>query len=405
MNGFLEIFIALGTVAIILLVVAAINHAVSAVLSDVVRYLWERISRFGKNFKADPNSNGGRNGLGLLRNEARMNITFSKRSGRRQLRAQPFPANWRSIVARNMPIFRRLPRADQAELLGHIQVFLDEKYFEGCGGLEVTDDIRVTIAAQACLLLLHRQTDYYPRLVTILVYPSAYIAREDRYLGDNIWEQGDDARLGHTGSRMGSLVLAWDEARRGAADPADGTNLVLHEFAHQLDFEDSQTDGAPCLSTRRESLAWARVMRREFETLRRADEAGTPTILDKYGTTNPAEFFAVATEAFFERPRALRAKQPEIYAQLAGFYRQDPARYSAEPSPHEKNGNEPNFVAGLMPSVDEEKISVLAPIGAAMLGYRVGDEFEGNVPQAMRRMKVAKVDYKPLATAIFRLAR
>jgi Mlc titration factor MtfA (ptsG expression regulator) len=131
---------------------------------------------------------------------------------------------------------------------------------------------------------------------------------------------------------MGSLVLAWDEAKRGAADPTDGRNLVMHEFAHQLDFEDSQTDGAPNLSTRRESLEWARVMSREFEALQRADEAGTPTVLDTYGATNPAEFFAVATEAFFERPIALRAKQPEMYAQLAAFYRQDTASYSAESS-------------------------------------------------------------------------
>lgn len=259
-----------------------------------------------------------------------MTFTFLKRRRRRLLQAQPFPDDWRSIISRNVPIFRRLPRADQAEVLGDIQVFLNEKYFEGCGGLEITDEIRVTIAAQACLLLLHRQTDYYPGLTTVLVYPSAYVAHEDRYLGENIWEQGDDARLGHTGWRMGSLVLAWDEARRGAADPADGTNLVMHEFAHQLDFEDSQTDGAPSLSTRRESLEWALVMRREFEALRRADAAGTPTILDTYGATNPAEFFAVATEAFFERPVALRAKQPEMYAQLAGFYCQDPASYSAE---------------------------------------------------------------------------
>src|SRR5450755_3847107 len=180
----------------------------------------------------------------------------------------------------------------------------------------------------ACLLLLHRETDYYPELVTILVYPSAYIAHEDRYLGGNIWEQGEDGRLGHTGRRMGSLVLAWDAAKRGAADPADGANLVLHEFAHQLDFEDARTDGAPALKTRAEYLAWARVMNREFQALRAAEMAGTPTVLDTYGAKDPAEFFAVATEAFFERPRALRAKQPELYAQLAAFYRQDPATYS-----------------------------------------------------------------------------
>jgi Mlc titration factor MtfA (ptsG expression regulator) len=249
-----------------------------------------------------------------------MSFAFLKRSRRRRLRSQPFPPDWRFIVSRNVPIFRRLPRRDQAELLGHVQVFLNEKYFEGCGGLTVTDEMRVTIAAQACLLLLHRQTDYYPELVTILIYPSAYIAREDRYLGGNIWAEGEEDLLGHTGWRMGSLVLAWDEAKCGAANPTDGRNLVMHEFAHQLDFEDSQIDGAPSLSTRRESVEWARVMTREFEALQRADEAGTPTILDTYGATDPAEFFAVATEVFFERPLALRAKHPEMYAQLATFY-------------------------------------------------------------------------------------
>jgi MtfA peptidase len=255
---------------------------------------------------------------------------FLTQRKRRSARARPFPLAWKSIITRNVPIFRRLPAADQTELLGCVQIFLAEKYFEGCGGLEVTDEIRVTIAAQACLLLLHRETDYYPELTSILVYPSAYVGNEDRYLGDNIWEQGEESRLGHTGRRVGSLVLAWDEAKHGAADPADGRNLVLHEFAHQLDFEDSQTDGAPALTTRAEYLAWARVMSREFEALQRADEAGMPTLLDTYGATNPAEFFAVTTEAFFERPRALRAKQPELYAELARFYRQDPAAYSAE---------------------------------------------------------------------------
>ena len=142
------------------------------------------------------------------------------KQGRRQrLRARPFPSAWKSIITRNVPIFRRLPPADQTELLGCVQIFLAEKHFEGCGGLELTDEIRVTIAAQACLLLLHRETDYYPELTSILVYPSGYIAREDRYLGDNIWEQGEEGRFGHTGRQLGSLVLAWDEAKRGAADP------------------------------------------------------------------------------------------------------------------------------------------------------------------------------------------
>ena len=260
-----------------------------------------------------------------------MKLFGRKRLRRERLRSSPFPPEWKQIITRNLPIFARLPTNDQTELLGHVQVFLNEKRFEGCGGLELTDEIRVTIAAQACLLLLHRDTDYYPELTTILVYPSTYIVEEERYLGDSIWSDGPDNRLGHTGRRMGSVVLAWDEVKHGAADPADGHNLVMHEFAHQLDFEDAATDGAPVLATRAEYLAWARVMRREFDALREAEEDGTPTVLDTYGATHPAEFFAVATEAFFERPRALRAKNRQLYDRLAAFFRQDPIAYSAEP--------------------------------------------------------------------------
>jgi len=253
-----------------------------------------------------------------------------KRRRRRDLRGQPIPPSWRPTLIRNLPVFSRLPPADQAELLSHVQVFLAEKRFEGCGGLELTDEIRLTIAAQACLLLLHRETDYYPQLSTILVYPSTYLAYGEWHVEGPIWEEGGEYRLGHTGRGLGVIVLAWDAARRGASPPSDGQNVVLHEFAHQLDFEDYATDGAPALATRAEYLAWARVMSSEFEALRAADEAGTPTVLDTYGATNPAEFFAVATEAFFERPSLLRARHPELYAELGRFFRQDPARDFAE---------------------------------------------------------------------------
>src|SRR6266446_3066838 len=214
---------------------------------------------------------------------------------------------WQRVLNHSLSLFRRLPTKDQDELLGHVAVFLSEKKFEGCGGLELTDEIRVTIAAQACLLLLHRETNYYPHLITILVYPSGYTAYEARHLGGNIWEEGGQDRLGHTARRLGVMVLAWDSAKRGAADPSDGRNLVLHEFAHQLDFEDFQTDGEPALATRAEYLAWSRVMSKEFEVLRAANEAGMATVLDTYSAKDPAEIFAVVTEAFFERPRALRA--------------------------------------------------------------------------------------------------
>lgn len=260
-----------------------------------------------------------------------MILGFLKQRRRRRVKAKPFPRSWRSIVNRNVPIFRRLPSADQIELLGHVQVFLDEKRFEGCGGLEVTDEMRVTIAAQACILLLHRNTDYYPQLTSILLYPSGYKAHQVGPVDTHVWSEGDEPRLGHTGQRLGSVVLAWEDVRRGAADPSDGRNLVLHEFAHQLDFEDHATDGAPALATTAEYRSWAQVMTREFAALRAAADKGMPTVLDTYGAENPAEFFAVVTEAFFERPRALRAKHPELYAEFARFFRQDPVQFSSEP--------------------------------------------------------------------------
>ena len=250
---------------------------------------------------------------------------------RKQLRAQSFPPAWRSILDRNLAVFRRLPSEDRAELLGHIQIFLAEKHFEGCGGLELTDEIRVTIAAQACLLLLHRDTDYYSELTSVLVYPTGYTEDGERYVGGGVWEEGPEHRLGHTARSLRALVLAWDAASHGASDPSDGQNVVLHEFAHQLDFENRDADGTPVLNTRAEYLAWARVMSAEFNALRHAERIGSPTVLDGYGAKNPTEFFAVATEAFFERPKAMQARHPELYMEMKKFFRQDPVTFSSEP--------------------------------------------------------------------------
>ena len=255
-----------------------------------------------------------------------------KERRRHRLQTRPYPKEWLDAIRRNVRFFSRLSTSDQAELLGHIQVFLAEKRFEGCDGLEITDEVRVTIAAQACLLLLHRKTDYFPHLVTVLVYPSTYVAKERRHVHGEVWQEGKMARLGETGRWLGAIVLAWDAVKLGAADPADGKNVVLHEFAHQLDYENYAEDGAPALATRDQQLSWQEVMRAEFALLRTAEETGIPTLLDTYGATNPAEFFAVATEAFFMRPCALRACHPKLYAELRNYFQQDPVEYSAERS-------------------------------------------------------------------------
>lgn len=248
---------------------------------------------------------------------------FLKQRRREQLRETPFPAEWLEIVARNVPLFERLPEADRLELQGHIQVFLDEKLFEGCGGLEITDEIKLTIAAQACTLLLHRETDYYKRLITILVYPRAYVAHGVESLGNGVVLEGPQARLGEAWTD-GVVVLSWDDVVRGAADYRDGQNVVLHEFAHQLDQEDGVADGAPILERRGSYAVWARALGAEYEQLRDDEAHQRRTVLDTYGATNPAEFFAVATECFFEKPGPLRRKHPALYEELKEYYRQDP---------------------------------------------------------------------------------
>ena len=229
------------------------------------------------------------------------------------------------MIETRVPAFERLTADDQQELLGHVRVLLEEKHFEGAAGLLMRDEIRLTIAAQAAMLLLHRETDYFPRLTSIIVYPTGYVAPDVKRAEDGIWTEGDEDLLGHTQRDLRAIVLAWDEAKAGAADPDDGHNLVLHEFAHQLDFEDGSTDGTPVLGSGAEVRAWARVFEQELETLRRAADAGEPTLLDPYGAEDPAEFFAVATETFFERAAELRHQHPLLYDELRWFYRQDPA--------------------------------------------------------------------------------
>lgn len=249
-----------------------------------------------------------------------------KQIRRRRLKAAAFPAAWSEIVDHNVPYQRLLSEEDRRELRGDIQVFLAEKEFEGCGGLRVTDEVRVTIAAQACLLLLRRETDYYPTLRTILVYPSVYSAPITESLGHGVVREGLSARLGESW-RGGCVVLSWDDVLHGAADIHDGQNVVLHEFAHQLDQERGAATGAPVLPQRSMYVAWARVLGAEYAQLKQDSECGRKNVLDKYGATNPAEFFAVATECFFEKAAALRLKHPELYEELKLYYRQDPAGF------------------------------------------------------------------------------
>ncbi len=240
---------------------------------------------------------------------------FLRDMHRAKVRERPFPPDHLAIIEKNVAYFAKLSPEEQGELIGHVKVFVDEKIFEGAGGLEMKDEIRVTIAAQACVLLLHRDTDYYPGLVCIVVYPAAYVAKT-RKKGI----EQEQTRLGESHS-YDRVVVAWDAVRTGAADIHDAQNVVLHEFAHQLDYEDGLYDGTPSLPNRSAIRTWARVFTEDFQKL----SAEGDDVLDDYGAEDSAEFFAVATEAFFEKPAQLRAKHPRLYEQLVQYFKQDPA--------------------------------------------------------------------------------
>ncbi len=247
-----------------------------------------------------------------------------KNRRRKRIRARTFPPGWLEIIQQNVPYYRRLPESDRRELQGAIQVFLDEKRFEGCGGLEITDEIKVTIAALASILLLHRENDDYPLLQSILVYPRAYVARGKKSTLGGLIQESVDLRGGESW-RQGAVVLSWDDVKKTASDIHDGHNVALHEFAHQLDQEDGDANGAPILKNHSRYLAWARVLGEEYHHLLVAIENHRRTDIDTYGATNPAEFFAVITELFFEKPVRFKRRHPELYRQLQLFYRQDPA--------------------------------------------------------------------------------
>ena len=245
---------------------------------------------------------------------------------RERLRRNPFPQDWERIMRRWVPLVRRMPEDLQTQLKGHIQVFLAEKAFIGCEGQAITDEVRITVAAQACLLLLNRPTDYYPRLRQILVYPRAFWVANTHPDEHGVVHAQRELRAGESWD-AGQVILAWDEARDGARIPDDAFNVVLHEFAHQLDAESGLTNGAPDLGSAQRHARWAEVMQAAYAELKVQGERGEETVMDLYGTTNPVEFFAVATEAFFERGPDLHRTQPELYAVLKGFYQVDPAAW------------------------------------------------------------------------------
>lgn len=252
----------------------------------------------------------------------------------RRALAAPFPSEWDAVLERNLGSYRQLPPPLRERLRLLIKQFLHQKHFTGAGGLQVTDEIRVTIAAEACILILNRPTGVYPGLRYIIVYPSAFIVRRGAVDEGGIVDPSPRGVLGESWQR-GKVILAWDAVLHGARNFVDGQNVVLHEFAHQLDSQDGSADGAPPLGGQHSYRSWATVLSGEFEALREARYRGRNSLLDHYGATNPAEFFAVATETFFERPGQMARHHAELFATLQAYYRVDPRDWS----PVERNGD------------------------------------------------------------------
>jgi len=245
-------------------------------------------------------------------------FSWFKNRRRKQLFAKAFPEAWRKTLER-LPFYSNISAEEKTALHGIIQVFAAEKYWSGCGGLVLTDEIVVSIAGQAALLLLHLPHDYFEGTDEILVYPSAFFDPRDREDMHGIVHAGQS--LSGQAHVRGPVVLAWNEAERDIARGQDGRNVILHEFAHRLDMADGYADGVPLVAA---VDAWAELMEAERTVLLAAKKAGRETLLDQYGADDPAEFFAVVTECFFEKAEYLKREHPELFAAMSEFYGPSP---------------------------------------------------------------------------------
>lgn len=251
--------------------------------------------------------------------------SLRERARKRKFFAAPFPRKWEKILRRNVPVYAFLPKNLRENFLRRIKEFLVEKTFEPCGGLkEISDEIAVTIAAGASLLSMNRRGKAWANLHSVLVFPDAFDAPEEEEINGELTRRDREKRDGESWT-FGSVVFSWKRITRDIALHGNGQNVVIHEFAHQLDSDDGIAGGRPAFSAPADRRAWRIVSERERERLRRGD-AGT--VIDEYGAENPAEFFATAVEAFFEKSTAMKNAHPELYALLSRFFNLDPAGWN-----------------------------------------------------------------------------
>jgi len=251
-----------------------------------------------------------------------MLFAWLKRRRRQRLLREEFSQQWLDYLEQWAPFYAHLTPEEQEKLRDDVRLFIAERHWEGCNGFTVTEEIRVVVAAYACLLVLSHSVDDYHKVDTILIYPEPYLAMKSSFPRSEpvpvAWRHGESWS-------DGPVILTWDKIVDDIQGQ-DGENLILHEFAHQLDMHDRFADGIPQLGSQAQYESWKETMDQEFWQLNQDAESGRPTLLDYYGATDEAEFFAVCTECFFLKAKAMQDRHPRLYEMLAEFYRQDPAR-------------------------------------------------------------------------------
>jgi Mlc titration factor MtfA (ptsG expression regulator) len=260
-----------------------------------------------------------------------------RRSRRQRLLAEPYPEGWESVLTSNVKHYSLLGDAERARLRDDLRILVAEKEWEGCGGLSITEEMKVTIAAQAALLLLGIEHDYFSPVLSILVYPATFQIPRSRWRDRETMVEGMDGQAVH----RGPVILAWDAVLAEGKKPWCGHNVVIHEFAHQLDFLDGYVNGAPGSRDPAQAERWYRVMSREYRRLRRNLDLGRGTFFGPYAGTNEGEFFAVVSERFFTRPAPLRRWHPDLYEVLAEYFRVDPCTWFAAGDPETAGMDDP----------------------------------------------------------------
>ncbi|MEM6658660.1 MAG: M90 family metallopeptidase [Pseudomonadota bacterium] len=250
---------------------------------------------------------------------------WSKKQKRTALLAAPLNDHQRAIIKTQVPILQKLPERLHAALEGKMNLFLNQVRYYGCDGLDVTEEMELSIAAQACLLVVNTDM-WYDNLTTILIYPNAFKSRQQRRSGYVVSEK-EVVRTGESWDR-GPVILSWAHSRQGAMNDHDGHNVVFHEFAHQIDDLSGGTDGVPVLNPGQSYAEWEHVFVTAYDAHVAAVENGHRTVIDPYGAEGHEEFFAVSVEVFFERPLALKDAVPEVYEQLSKLFRLDPADWA-----------------------------------------------------------------------------